>query len=276
MSLANIVSGIVQKESKVDRKKVAYFFKDYDMFKSKEYSLGLLLRVLNPETITILSVQPEVIGEEPDRKVDRIRAMVDVLLPKTKVTSVHGELTEGHDINTLVLDKDSPIAKEQLMITDLGLYFDIRGRIFVYKGDYVPTNASFFIDATDLNSLELLRDADLEKLLPTKNMFMISDLTRNPDAEIMICHFSASRKRDAAKQITEITSAILNSLIKTNIEIAYYSEDFNEWNYGEPTTSFMGHQYDYVLALREGRIDVHLPFDNGHLAKEPNGWLFLN
>lgn len=274
MSLANIVSGIVKKEPKVDRKKMGYFLKDFDAFKNQSFSVRILLSVQNPERIIILNA-PRGFSDHEDVTLEHLQKTIGIILPDTKVTTVNGELCGVHDSN-LVLDPDAEVTKEQLIDTDLGLYINKYGFVYVYKGDYVPQGVKFHVEEPTEESMKDYLSIDLDVLLPTKNMFMISDLTRNPDAEIMICHFPGSRKRDAAKQITEITSAILNSLIKTNIEIAYYPEDFNEWNYGEPTTSFMAHQYDYVLALREGRIDVHLPFDNGHLAKEPNGWLFLN
>lgn len=59
MSLTNIVSGIVKKESKVDHKKLAYFFKDANTNSLKLHPVGLFLRIMKPESVAILSVQQE-------------------------------------------------------------------------------------------------------------------------------------------------------------------------------------------------------------------------
>lgn len=276
MSLASIVSGVVKKENKVDRKKVAYFFRDYIPSAQKRYQIELLMLLLKPEEVTILSVQNEFIGDEDNNVLtSRIVDNLSVLLPNTKVTVVYGSMVgNGSDI---VLDEDAPLTKEQLAMSEVGLCITSTGELYVYKGQYVPAGAQFYSNALSQENLEALRDDDLDVLFPTANMYMLSDLVRNREPHIMICYFLENSKKDIIGKIGDITKSILGLSIKATFETTYFDEDFKKWEHheGESITLF-DQQYDYVLVLRDNRVDIYLNYENGSMSKEPNGWLLLN
>ena len=277
MSLATIVSGIIQKESKVDRKKLAYFFKDVNTHSLKLHPVGLFLRIMKPESIAILSVQQEFnIDDNVGEKISRLTKIVSVLFPEIEVDVVNGHLTEGRGQDSIVLDDGTPVDKEKLMTVDVGFFIDPKGDLYVYKAEGLPNNVKFHLDKTDEDGLEELRDTDLDVLLPTENMWLVNELTRNREAEIMICYFGEQSKRKIVNKVTQLTSAILTSSIKACLHTAYFLEVFKGWDTEKESVALFDVQYDYVLVIREDRIDVHLPFDNGHVSKEPNGWLLLN
>lgn len=277
MSLASIVSGIVQKESKIDRKKMAYFFKDVNAHSLNSHPVGLFLRIMKPETITILSVQQEFdINDNIGEKIGQLTKIVSVLFPEVKVDVVNGHIVQGHAEDRIVLADGTPVDKEKLMTVDVGFYIDIKGSLYAYKAEGLPSNVKFHIDETDDEGLEELRDADLDVLLPTENMWLVNELTRNREAEITICYFGDQPKRKTVSKVTQITNAILNSSIKARLHTAYFLEDFKGWETEKESVALFDIQYDFVLVIRGDRVDVHLPFDNGHVSKEPNGWLLLN
>jgi len=276
MSLASIVSGVVKKESKVDRRKVAYFFRDYKSYGNKQYPIELLLRILNPDEIVILSVQNVIIGDETNNtKIDRIINNASVLLPNAKVTVVHGSMDPDNGDLTLV--EDSPITKEQLSLAEVGLFIDAGGNLYVYKGAFVPQGPRFYTQALDKENLKALRDDDLDVLLPTEDMYMISDLVRNREPHIMICYFLSDAKSETIDKIASITKTLLQASIKVTFETTYFDEDFKKWGHDErENITLFEDQYDYVLVLRDGRVDVYLNNENGSMSKEPSGWLLLN
>lgn len=106
---------------------------------------------------------------------------------------------------------------------------------------------------------------------------MLSDLVRNRDPHIMICYFLENSKTNIIGKIADITKSLLRLSIKTTFETTYFDEDFKKWEHheGESITLF-DQQYDYVLVLRDNRVDVYLNHENGSMSKEPNGWLLLN
>lgn len=277
MSLATIVSGIVQKESKVDRKKLAYFFKDVNAHSLKSHGVGLFLRIMKPESVAILSVQQEfTFDDNIGEKISRLTKIVNVLFPEVNVDVVNGHIVQGREQDNIVLDDGTAVDKEKLMSVDVGFYIDIKGNLYVYKAEGLPSNVKFHVDKTDEEGLEELRDADLDVLLPTENMWLVNELTRNREAEIMICYFGEQSKRKTVSKVTQLTSAILTSSLKACLHTAYFLEDFKGWDTEKESVALFDIQYDYVLVIRDDRIDVHLPFDNGHVSKEPNGWLLLN
>lgn len=272
MSLASIVSGIVKKESKVDRKKLAYFFKDLGV-----RPVGLFLRIMKPETVSILSVQQEFdINDNVGEKIGQLTKIVNVLFPEVKVEVVNGHMVQGHAENRIVLDDGTPIDKEKLMSADVGFFIDIKGNLYVYKAERLPGNIQFHIDKMDDEGLEELRDADLDVLLPTENMWLVNELTRNRKAKIAICYFGDQPKSRTVSKVIQLTSAILTSSIMACLRTAYFLEDFKGRDTEKESVALFDTQYDYVLVIRGDRVDVHLPFDNGHVSKEPNGWLLLN
>lgn len=275
MSLANIVSGIVNKESKVDRKKLAYFFRDHTSLKTRQYPIGLLLRVLAPEEITILSVQEHFFPAEPVDTVQSLNNLIGALLPDTRVNIVYGNV-ETNSTADIVLREDSPLSKEQLMLADVGIMIGKEGKVGIYKGTGVPGDASFFIDKADEEIIEEIRDGDLDVLLPTENMWLVNELTRNREAEIAICYFGTDSKSKVIKKVSQLTSALLNSSIKVCLSNHYFNEDFNSWETEKESVKLFDMQHDFVLTIRGDSIDVHLPFENGAVSKTPNGWLLLN
>ncbi|QYN80097.1 hypothetical protein PQD71_gp229 [Kosakonia phage Kc263] len=275
MSLASIVSGVVKKESKVDRRKVAYFFRDYKSYGDKQYPIELLLRILNPDEIFILSLYNEVIGDEDNNaKVDRIVNNVSVLLPNAKVTVVHGSMDP--DNGEVTLAEDSVITKEQLSLAEVGLFIDKGSNLYVYKAAFVPQGPRFYTQALDKENLEALRDDDLDVLLPTEDMYMISDLIRNSEPEIKICYFMPNDKGTNVKKVTEIIGKLLTAKPRTAIQTHYFEDDWKGWETGSDHVNLFSSQSDYVLAIRGDRIDVHLELENGELPKDPSGWLLLN
>lgn len=277
MSLATIVSGIIQKESKVDHKKLAYFFKDVNAHSLNSHPVGLFLRIMKPESVAILSVQQEFdINDNMGEKISQLTKIVSVLFPEVKVDVVNGHIVQDCVQDRFVLADGTPVDKEKLMSVDVGFYIDIKGNLYVYKAEGLPSNVKFHIDEMDDEGLEELRDADLDVLLPTENMWLVNELTRNREAEIAICYFGDQPKRKTVSKVTQLTSAILTSSIKACLHTAYFLEDFKGWDTEKESVALFSEQYDFVLVIRDDRIDVHLPFDNGHVSKEPNGWLLLN
>ena len=159
---------------------------------------------------------------------------------------------------------------------DVGLFIDRGGNLFVYKGLGVPETAVFYVPNLDQEGFEELRDADLNVLLPTENMWLVNELTRNREAEIAICYFGTDNKRDIIKKVNQLTSALLNSSVKVCLSTNYFNEDFNGWESEKESVKVFDMQHDFVLAIRGDRVDIHLPYENGAVAKEPNGWLLLN
>lgn len=275
MSLANIVSGVVKKESKVDRKKVGYFFREYTPYNDKRYPIELLLRILNPDEIVILSLYNEIIGnEDNDAMVDRIVNNTSVLLPNAKVTVVYGSMDPDNGEITLALD--SVITKEQLSLVEVGLFIDKGGNLYVYKGLYVPETVRFYTQTLSKENLEALRDDDLDVLLPTKDMFMINDLVRAREPEIKICYFMSNDKNTNLQKVTAIVKTLLTAKLRTSIQTHCFEDDWKGWDTGSEQVNVFGTQSDYVLAIRGDRIDVHLETEDGTMSKEPNGWLLLN
>lgn len=275
MSLANIVSGVVKKENKVDRKKVGYFFREYTPYNDKRYPIELLLRILNPDEIVILSLYNEIIGnEDNDAMVDRIVNNTSILLPNAKVTVVYGSMDPDNGEITLALD--SVITKEQLSLVEVGLFIDKGGNLYVYKGQYVPPTVRFYAQALSKENLEALRDDDLDVLLPTKDMFMISDLVGAREPEIKICYFMSNDRSTNLEKVTTIVKMLLTAKLRTSIQTHCFEDDWKGWDTGSEQVNVFGTQSDYVLAIRGDRIDVHLETEDGPMSKEPNGWLLLN
>lgn len=275
MSLTNIVSGIVNKESKVDRKKMAYFFKDYDRLEVQVFSVRILLSLLKPETIGIIDTQTDYCGGETDKQLEYLRATIKAILPDAKVIYGYGHIKEGVPSELVFQDKDAP-TKEELDSVELGFFIGKNGDLTAYKGTYVPAGPLFHVEKFTEESIAHYLEQDLDVLLPTENMWLVNELTRNREAEIAICYFGTDEKRTTIKTVNAITSALMNSSIKVCLSNHYFTEDFKDWYPEKEAAKLFDMQHDFVLAIRGDRIDVHLPFENGAVSKIPNGWLLLN
>lgn len=274
MSLASIVSGIVQKESKVDRKKMAYFFRTFDRFKNQAFSVRILLSLLKPENIIILNTQREFTPENSN-VLEYLQDTISAILPDAKVDTVHG-IMPGDNTANLVLDEGTTVTKEQMAMVEVGFYINARGYLYMYKGTYAPEGAQYIVEEPTKESMDHYLEQDIDVLLPTENMWLVNELTRNREAEIMICYFGDQPKREIINKVTHLTHAVLESSIKACLHTAYFLEDFKGWDTEKESVQLFDVQYDFVLVIRGDRIDIHLPYDNGAVAKEPNGWLLLN
>lgn len=273
MSLVNIVSNVINKEQKVDRKKLAYLFRDYDPKRATQYHIGLLLRILKPENITVLDTEEKSTEEKTDHKSDQIRKVWEVMFPEIPLTIIYGKTdNRGNTVDRA----NRPVDREKLMQADVGLYISGTGLLYVYKGLGVPVDIPFLSNTLDQKGLEELRDADLDVLLPTQNMWMVNELTANRSAEIAICYFGTDDKQRVLKKINELVKILLTSSIRVTIHTHYFDEDFKGWEPEKESVQLFDTQYDSALVIRGDRVDVHLPYDNGAVAKEPNGWLLLN
>lgn len=281
MSLASIVSSVVKKESKVDRKKMAYFFRGFSQLKNQTFSVRILLSLLKPESVIILNTQREfdmTIGRT--NVLEYLQGTISAILPDAKVNTVHGVMPEDNTAN-LVLDENSTVTKEELLLVDLGFYINECGDLFVYKGIHVPQGARFHVEEPTKESMDHFLTIDMDVILPTEGMFMIHELVTGSHyqgrPEIAIYHFMESGdKREIIKTITEITAALIQTNKRTDIDITFHDDDFKDWVHAEGSIKLFDKQHDYVLVLREGRIHVYLPDEDGKVMKEPNGWLFLN
>lgn len=276
MSLPSIISNIVKKDDGIDRKKLAYFFRDHIPHKAEEYSIEILLRILNPKNIIILSVQELFLEKENETPVDYLQEIIPALLPDTKLTIVYGD-APGGDTAALTLREDSPIKRDQLLSTELGLIISREGFCFIYHGPSgIPANVKLRVKKPDPETLEEIRNADLDVILPTQDMFMVADLVKTRAPQIRICYFLSNSKIPNLVKVNDIVRALLNTNIRTSIKIDHFDDDFATWDTDSETVNLFSEQSDYLLVIRDGRVDVHLEFENGHLPKEPNGWLLLN
>jgi hypothetical protein len=276
MSLPSIISNIVKKDDGIDRKKLAYFFRDHHKVPATDYSIALLLRILAPKNIIILSVQELFLEKENETPVDYLQEIIPALLPDTKLTVVYGD-APGGDTAALTLREGSPIERDKLLSTDLGLIISREGSCFIYHGPSgIPANVKLRVQKPDPETLEEIRKADLDVILPTQDMFMVTDLVKAKVPDIKICYFLSKNKTANTTKVMDIVRALLSTNIRTSIKIHYFDDDFATWDTDSETVNLFSEQSDYLLVIRDNRVDVHLEFENGHVPKERAGWLLLN